>query len=75
MFSSLQPDGLVHAILQARKLEGCHSLPQGIFPTQGSNPGFLHCRWILYQLTHHVSPKQLMEVQKMEIKIPHPAKN
>ena len=27
------------------------SLLQGIFPIQGSNPGFLHCRWILYQLT------------------------
>ena len=24
---------------------------QGIFPTQGSNPGLLHCRWILYQLS------------------------
>ena len=29
---------------------GCHSLFQGIFPTQGSNPGFLHCRQILYCL-------------------------
>ena len=29
-----------------------HSLLQGIFPTQGSNPGFLHCRGILYQLSH-----------------------
>ena len=28
------------------------SLLQGIFPTQGSNPGLLHCRWILYQLSH-----------------------
>ena len=28
-----------------------HSLLQGIFPTQGSNPGFLHCRQILYQLS------------------------
>ena len=28
---------------------GCHAL-QGIFPTQGSNPGLLYCRWILYQL-------------------------
>ena len=23
---------------------GCHALLQGIFPTQGSNPGLLHCR-------------------------------
>ena len=31
-------------------------LLQGIFPTQGSNPGFSHCRWILYQLSHKGSP-------------------
>ena len=29
---------------------GCHALLQGIFPTQGSNPGLLNCRWILYCL-------------------------
>ena len=27
---------------------GCHALLQGIFPTQGSNPGLLHCRWIFF---------------------------
>ena len=26
------------------------SLLQGLFPTQGSNPGLLHCRWILNHL-------------------------
>ena len=31
------------------------SLLQGIFPTQGSNPGLLHCSWILYQLSYTVS--------------------
>ena len=31
---------------------GSLSLLQGIFPTQGSNPGLLHCRWILYKLSH-----------------------
>ena len=31
---------------------GSLSLLQGIFPTQGSNPGLLHCRQILYQLSH-----------------------
>ena len=30
---------------------GCHFLLQGIFLTQGSNPGLLHCRKILYQLS------------------------
>ena len=32
-------------------------LPQGIFPTQGSNPGLPHCRRILYQLSHQGSLK------------------
>ena len=35
---------------------GSHSLLQGIFPTQGSNLSLLHCRWILYHLSHHESP-------------------
>ena len=30
----------------------CHSLLQGIFPTQGSNLGLPHCRQILYWLGH-----------------------
>ena len=29
---------------------GCHSLLQGIFPTQGSNPGLPRCRQTLYRL-------------------------
>ena len=32
---------------------------QGIFPTQGSNPGLPHCRWILYQMSHKGSPRLL----------------
>ena len=35
---------------------GSLSLLQGIFPTQGSNPGLLHRRWILYQLSHQAHP-------------------
>ena len=31
---------------------GTLSLLQGIFPTQGSNPGLLDCGWIFYQLSH-----------------------
>ena len=31
---------------------GSLSLLQGIFPTQGSNPGLPHRRWIFYQLSH-----------------------
>ena len=51
-------DYTVHGILQARILEvGSLSLLQGIFPTQGSNPGLPHCRRILYQLSHKGKPK------------------
>ena len=35
---------------------GYHALLQRIFPTQGSNPGLPHCRWILYWLSHQGSP-------------------
>ena len=38
---------------------GCHALLQGIFLTQGSNPGLPHCRWILYHLSHQGSPRIL----------------
>ena len=31
---------------------GNHSLLWGIFPSQGSNPGLLHCGQILYYLSH-----------------------
>ena len=35
---------------------GCRAFLQGIFPAQGSNPGFPHCRQILYRLSHQVRP-------------------
>ena len=37
---------------------GSPSLLQGIFPTEGSNPGIPHCRQILYQLSHQGSPSK-----------------
>ena len=36
---------------------GSLSLLQGDFPTQESNQGLLHCRRILYQLSHQGNPK------------------
>ena len=36
---------------------GSLSLLQGIFLTQGLNPGLPHCRWILYQPSHKGSPE------------------
>ena len=38
---------------------GSLSLLQGIFPTQGSNPGLLYYRQIFYQLSHKGSPRIL----------------
>ena len=38
---------------------GSLSLLQGIFPTRGSNPGLLHCKWILLLLSHPGSPRIL----------------
>ena len=38
---------------------GSLSLLQGFFPTQESNWGLLHCRWILYQLSHKGSARIL----------------
>ena len=35
---------------------GSLSLLQQIFQTQESNPGLLHCRWILYQLSYQGGP-------------------
>ena len=31
---------------------GCHALLQGSFPTQGSNPGLLYCKQIIYRLNY-----------------------
>ena len=59
--SSLQPHGLYSPLTSSGQNTGVGSvsLLQGIFPTQGSNPGLLHCRWILYQLSHKGSPRIL----------------
>ena len=45
--------------MELSRPEYCLSFLQGIFPTQGSNPGLLHCRWILYQLSQKGSPRIL----------------
>ena len=39
---------------------GCHFLLQGIFPTQGSKPGFPHCRQKLYCPSYQGSPRGLL---------------
>ena len=54
------PGSSVHRILQARILEWVViPFSKGIFPIQGSKPGILHCKYILYNLSHHGSPFEL----------------
>ena len=54
------PGSSVLGILQARIQQWGNSfLLQGIFPTQGSNPGLLHCRQILSCLSDQRSPRIL----------------
>ena len=52
--SSMQADSLPAEPPEKPKNTGVGSLSllQGIFPTQGMNPGLLHCRRILYQLSY-----------------------
>ena len=65
---SLQP----HGLQPARLLCPCNSpgqnagvgscfLLRGIFPINGLNWGFRHCRWILFQLNYQGSPITLIE--------------
>ena len=58
---SLWPHGLYSPWNSPGQNTGVGSLSflQGIFPTQGLNPGLLHCRQILYQLSHKGSPRIL----------------
>ena len=61
MSNSLRPHGLYspwNSPGQNTGVGSC-SLPQRIFPTQESNQGLLHCRWILYQLSHKGTPRIL----------------
>ena len=61
MSDSLWPHGLYSLWHSPGQNIGVGSLflLQGIFPTQGSNPGLPNCRRILYQLSHKGSPRIL----------------
>ena len=56
------PGSTVHGILQAKILEWVAILFSKIFPTQGWNTGLLHCRQILYILSHLGSPGQSVKL-------------
>ena len=58
------PGSSVHEILSGKNTGvGCHFLLQGTFPTQGLNLSLLcllHCKWILYTLSHQGSPLSIL---------------
>ena len=56
------PGSSVHGISWAKDTAmGCRFLLQGIFPTQRLNLGLLHCRQILYHLSHEGSSFTVLE--------------
>ena len=70
MSGSLQPHGLYSLWNSPGQNTGVGSLSilQGIFPTQGSNPGFPHCGQILYQLSYKGS-SPLMKIRRAKASI------
>ena len=68
------PGSSIRGILQERTLEWIPtSLLQGIFLTQGLNPGLLHCRQFVYHLSHqgrssHTSAQEKFQILKMQPK-------
>ena len=68
-YPTLQADSLPAEPQEKPKNTGVGSLSllQWIFLTQESNWGLLHCRWILYQLSHEGSPKSLILCHSYDI--------
>ena len=61
------PGSSVHGILQARILEWVAiPVPRGILLIKGLNLGLLHCRQILYHLSHRGSPGSCAEAQEAQ---------
>ena len=50
---------------------GSHSLLEGIFLIQRSNPSLLYCRWILYHLSHQGNPSSHYNLTKLGKTRPH----
>ena len=48
---------------------GCNFILQGIFPTQGSNLDLLHCRQILYHLSHQGSPELVFNAKVLLVEL------
>ena len=64
------PGSSVCGILHARMGLGSHSFLQGIFLIQGQNPHLLHCRQILYCLSHQASQVLVSSPKKSQREMP-----
>ena len=80
MSDSLQPYGLYSPWNSPGENTGVGSLSlaQGIFPTQGLNPGLLYCRQILYWLSYkgslsikEINPEYSLERLMLKLKLQH----
>ena len=61
------PGSSIHGGFSRQENEsGLPCPPPGIFPTQGADPGILHCRQILCHLSHHHIIQCPTELQRME---------
>ena len=59
------PGSSVHGEWTENTGVGCHPFLQGIFSTQELNQGLLHCRRILYLLSHQEIPREwLLELKR-----------
>ena len=69
MSDSFGPHGLYSSWNSPGQNTGVGSLSflQGIFPTQVSNPGLPHCRWIVYQMRHKGSPIAMLVGMKKHL--------
>ena len=72
---ALQADSLISEPPGKPKNTGVGSLSllQGNFPTQESNQGLLHCRWILYQLCYQGSLRKesVGQIRRLGLKYTH----
>ena len=72
MSDSLRPHGL-HSLWNSSSQNtrvGSCSLLQGTFLTQGWNPVFPHCKWVLYHLSHQGHPRILEWVAHTSCEMP-----
>ena len=69
MSDSFGPHGLYSSWNSPGQNTGVGSLSflQGIFPTQVSNPGLPHCRWIVYKMRHKGSPIAMLVGMKKHL--------